>query len=206
MAFRWIETDRGDQRCRELADCHYTRRKVGDPQWTRPGWNQVLYAEQRNGRRATFVWWRPKWESGLIGTERQDKLRAIECAIFRNQTRYRSSDLIEEAIGCLLTWEHAIDVDWPDGIITGVSSEATAGGRHPDHDPGHCFLKAGFVPFEHGARKRVADTWLRYEGPGLGLPGCLRAIEPPKSTRLIQLRAQGDPRRKSPNQMAFKLD
>ena len=28
---RWLETDKGDQRCRELADRHYTRISVGHP-------------------------------------------------------------------------------------------------------------------------------------------------------------------------------
>lgn len=66
---RWIETDKGDPAARELADRHYTRQSVGAPMFTRPGYNQVLLAEQANGRRALFVWWRPKWESGIRGTD-----------------------------------------------------------------------------------------------------------------------------------------
>ena len=130
---RWIETDKGDPRCRALADRHYTRQTPGHPMWCRPGWNQVLYARQRNGRDAVFCWWRPKWESGLLGTERKDKLRAIECSIFRNKTRFRSSTLIIDAISCLLTWQHANDVEWPDGIITGVL-RARAARRDPPGD------------------------------------------------------------------------
>lgn len=74
---RWIETDKGDPRCRELADRHYTRVHVGHPMWTRPGWNQVLFAEQKNGRRAVFVWWRPKWEDGRPGTARMAPIRRL---------------------------------------------------------------------------------------------------------------------------------
>jgi hypothetical protein len=159
---RWIETDKGDPRCRALADRHYTRQTPGHPMWCRPGWNQVLYARQRNGHAAVFCWWRPKWESGIPGTQRKDGLRAIECTIFRNTTRFRSSVLIIDAIACLLSWRHALDVDWPDGIITGVNSEATAGGRHPDHEPGYCFREAGFEPFEHKSGR--ADVWLRFTG------------------------------------------
>lgn len=185
---RWIETDKGDPRCRELADRHYTRRpaSVGNQQYCRPGWNQVLYAEQRNGRSAFFVWWRPKWESGIKGTERKDGLRCIECTWFRNQTRFRSSELIVDAIACLMSWEHATDVDWPDGIITGVNSEKTAGGRSPEHAPGHCYREAGFDDFDH--RKGTADVWLKYVGPGLGIDGCLRSVTPPRSDRLVGLR------------------
>jgi hypothetical protein len=176
---RWIETDKGDPRCRELADRHYTRGKPGHPMWTRPGWNQVLYTEQRDRpqRTASFCWFRPKWESGILGTERKDKLRAIECAIFRNETRFRSSKLIIEAIAALLTWEHALDVEWPDGIITGIGSEQTKGGRRADHDPGWCFREAGFVPFDHA--KGRADVWLKYAGP-LPVP-----CAPERSARML---------------------
>ena len=111
--------------------------------WTRPGWNQILYLEQRSGRAAAFCWWRPKWESGIVGTERKDGLRCIECALFRNETRFRSSDLIKAAVQMVLKWEHANDVEWPDGLITGISSSATAGGRRAGHLPGHCFREAG---------------------------------------------------------------
>lgn len=126
---RWFEIDKGDPRGRVLADRHYTRIRVGHPMWTRPGWNFSLYAEQQNGRAAVFNWWRPKWESGLLGTARKDKLKAIECTIFRNETRFRSSDLIREAVSAVLTWKHALDVEWSDGLISGVSSVKTAGGR-----------------------------------------------------------------------------
>lgn len=193
---RWVETDKGDQRCREIADRHYTRVSVGHPMWTRPGWNQVLYTQQKSRpRAAVFAWWRPKWESGLEGTERKDGLRCIECTIFRNETRYRSSELITEALACVLTWEHALDVDWPDGIITGVSSEKTAGGRHPEHEAGYCFREAGFEPFDHPGKGTRADVWLRYVGPGLGHPGCSRAISPAKSARLLERRAIAPPSR-----------
>jgi hypothetical protein len=160
----WIETDKGDPRCRELADRHYTRQTIGHPLWTRPGWNFVLFYRQQNGRSAVFCWWRPKWESGLIGTERKDGLRCIECSIFRNETRVRSSDLIREAIQCLYTWEHAYDVSWPDGIITGVNSEKTKQGRSIDSLPGECFRRAGFEPFKHPGKNLRADVWLRYTG------------------------------------------
>ena len=123
----------------------------------------MLYAEQANGRAAVFCWWRPKWESGIMGTERKDKLRAIECAIFRNQTRYRSSDLIHEAVQALLTWTHALDTEWPDGLITGIGSARTSAGRAVSSLPGHCFRMAGWTDFDHA--KGLADVWLRYTAP-----------------------------------------
>lgn len=157
----WQEVHKGDQRARVLADKHYTRQSVGHPMFTRPGFNQVLYYEQRNGRAAVWVWWRPKWESGLIGTERKDKLRAIECTLFRNETRVRSLTLIREAVTLGLLWEHARDVAWPDGFITGVSSVKTSGGRSEKSKAGHCYREAGWVEFSHPGKSRIADVWLR---------------------------------------------
>jgi hypothetical protein len=179
---RWIETDKGDPFGRELADRHYTRVSVGHPMWTRPGWNQVLLAEQRNGRRAVFVWWRPKWEAGLPGTARKDGLHCIECTIFRNETRFRSSELIREAVACLLSWEHALDVALPDGIITAVNSVKTRAGRSASSPPGVCFRLAGFTPFEHAGKSRRADLWLRYTDP---LPA---PLQPTRSERLAARR------------------
>lgn len=159
---KWVVTTKADQRPRLLADRHYTRKNPGHPMWTRPGYNQILYFEQANGRAAVFCWFRPKWESGIRGTERKDGLRAIECAIFRNETRVRSSDLIKQAVEMVLGWEHAIDTEWPDGLITAVSSAATAAGRAPGSEVGHCFRMAGWEPFEH--RVGRADVWLRWNG------------------------------------------
>jgi len=157
----WLVTTKRDPKPRELADRHYSRQNPGHPMWTRPGWNQILYLEQRNGRAAVFCWWRPKWESGIPGTLRKDGLRAIECVIFRNETRYRSSILIEQAVQKVLAWEHALDVEWPDGLITGISSEATQARRAPEHLPGHCFREAGWSEFQHPGRGKRADVWLR---------------------------------------------
>lgn len=158
---KWVVTTKADQRPRLLADRHYTRINVGHPMWTRPGYSQILYLEQRSGRAAVFCWWRPKWEDGRPGTERKDRLRCIECTIFRNETRYRSSDLIREAVAIVPEWERYRDVEIPDGLITGVSSRATVGGRHPDSLPGHCFRMAGWVDFHHPGRGTRADVWLR---------------------------------------------
>lgn len=129
--------------------------------WTRPGYNLILYAEQRSGRAAAFCWWRPKWECGLPGTARKDKLRGIECSLFRNETRFLSSDLIHEAVDRLLEWEHALDVALPDGVFTGVNSAKTAAGRADGSMPGACFRFAGWEPFAHPGKGSRADVWLR---------------------------------------------
>lgn len=158
---RWRVTDKADQRPRLLADRHYTRVRVGHPMWTRPGWVQILYFEQDNGRAAAWCWWRPKWESGIPGAQRKDGLRCIECTLFRNETRFRSSELIAEAVEAVSGWEHARDVSWPDGLITGVNAAATAAGRAPGNLAGHCFRAAGWQEFRHPGKGKRADVWLR---------------------------------------------
>lgn len=151
----WAETHKGDARCRVLADGHYSRQTPGHRFFTRPGFNYVLYYEQKNGRAAVWVWWRPKWEAGI---ERFDGLRAIECTLFRNQTRVRSSDLIREAVTLLPEWNRISP--HPDGLITGVNSMAVIGGLHPDSFPGHCYHMAGWEVIP-GKKSPKADKWYR---------------------------------------------
>lgn len=161
---RWTATHKGDRRGRELADRHYTRQTPGAASWTRPGFNFVLVAEDDQGGCAVFVWWRPKWEAGI---ERFDRIRAIECTIFRNETRYRSSDLIRDAIAALQSDDarRALrgEVAPPNGLITAINSAKTAKRRGKRSLPGECFRRAGFVEFEH-AKSRRCDVWLRYVG------------------------------------------
>lgn len=126
----------------------------------RPGYNQVLRADTTTGS-AVWVWFRPKWESGIVGTERKDKLRAIECTLFRNETNLLSSDLIVEACGWLTVWEFALNTAWSDGAITGIKSNVTKDRRGARSLPGHCYRMAGWVEFPHRSSNR-ADVWLRY--------------------------------------------
>lgn len=161
----WMETTKADQRPRYLADRHYTRQTPGHPMWTRPGWNQILYFEHSSGSAAAFCWWRPKWESGIVGTERKDKLRCIECTLFRNETPLLSSDLIRFAVESVLSWEHATDVEWPDGLVTGIGTKQTAKRRSKHAMPGECYRRAGWEPFQHPGKGTRADYWLRVLPP-----------------------------------------
>lgn len=161
----WFRTSKGDVRARALADEHYTRQTPGHPMWTRPGFNLVLLATFEGGR-ALWCWWRPKWESGVVGTERGDRLRALECTMFRRvgQTPL-ASELIVGAVEALASAEAIRDLrlhdagSVPDGLITGIGSEATASRRGKRSRPGECFRRAGWEPFEHKAGR--ADVWLR---------------------------------------------
>jgi hypothetical protein len=165
---RWYLTHKGDVECRMLADKHYSRQNPGHPMFCRPGYNLVLWTEGPVGQ-AVWVWFRPKWESGIKGTERKDKLRAIECTLFRNESGLLSSELIIEASAALGCWEHALDVDWEDGAITGIKSDVTACRRSKNSLPGECYRRAGWKPFDHRSSRR-ADTWLRLTPNELPFP------------------------------------
>lgn len=152
MTAFWYETDECDPRARALADRHYTRRRPGTPRFCRPGWNLVLWCEG-----AVFVWWRPKWEAGI---ERMDRLRAIECTLFRNETPHLSSEMIRDAVACVLNWTHAE----PAMLITAIGVPQTAARRSRQAGPGECFRRAGWEEYEH-PNPRANRVWLRAAGP-----------------------------------------
>jgi hypothetical protein len=157
----WQRVPKGDVRCRRLADRHYTRQTIGHPQWTRPGFTFVLYASDACGE-AVWCWWRPKWEAGV---ERADKLRCIECTIFRRERlTVIASDLVRAAVAALETEQAARDLkldaagEIRDGLITGIATEATARGRSRRSHPGECYRRAGWTEIAHA--KGRADVWL----------------------------------------------
>jgi len=136
----------------------------GHPMWTRPGYNFCLLHESSEGI-AVFVWWRPKWEDGRPGTERRDKLRVIECTLFRREGRTPlASDMIRGAVEMLSTDHarealHLRNAGEVGMLLTGVSSKKTTGGRSPRSMPGACYRHAGWL--ECAKRTKRADVWLK---------------------------------------------
>lgn len=137
----WIVTNKGDQVCRQLADRHYTRQKIGSPQFCRPGKNLVLRTEDGD---AVWVTW-----SGI----RDDGVDAWECTLFRNESELLSSDLIREAV------EKTIEL-WgeppKDGIITYVDQAKVR-----SVNPGFCYLAAGWGKDGYSKRRNL----LRLKAP-----------------------------------------
>lgn len=125
---RWHLSHRYDPRARELADRHYNREKVGNPQFAPPGRLLALVTDPVDAVWLT-VWpkyaqhaWRGAWMNTL----------------FRNENRTNlSSELIREAVA-------ATRFKWPDvpelGMVTFVDPDEV---RHK-RDPGRCYLRAGF--------------------------------------------------------------
>lgn len=119
---------------RLLADRHYSRQKIGTPQFVKPGRCLVLYDPDAPALWVS-TWPYPeythhKWPG------------AWECALFRNEGRELSSRLIRTALA-------ATRAHWGDppdaGVITWIDPAAIKNTL-----PGYCFRRAGF--------KRIGTT------------------------------------------------
>lgn len=77
----WRLARKGDRRAVELADGHYSRRKVGSPQFMPPGQTIVLLTRNLD---ALWGWWRPHPASGIVAMNGFD---GWTCSIFRNVGR-----------------------------------------------------------------------------------------------------------------------
>ncbi len=147
---QWRTATKGHPRLMALADRHYTRQSKGSNQCCRPGHNFVLLLDDGS---AAWVVWRPIPDVG-----RMDNLEAWECTLFRNEGVTRSSDLVASAT--TLTYRAW---GWPprDGLITAVGISETSRRRSKRHEPGWCFLCAGWEP----TSKRGDRVWFRAPRP-----------------------------------------
>lgn len=146
-----------------LADRHYTRRKVGSPQFMPPGETIVLTTSDES---AVFGWWRPHPDSGI---KAMNGLDGWTCSIFRNEGSVRSSLLVLEAEQVLA--EHKSAPCGPDGMLTYVWDA-----KLKSRNPGYCFKCAGWA--RHMGKPRSADgrkTLLHkpFELAGLAVPAPL---------------------------------
>jgi hypothetical protein len=159
----WHRVHKGDTSAREMADQHYTRQTPGHPMWTRPGYNHVLRADFPHGR-AVWCWWRPKWEDGRPGTRRKDRMRVLECTMFRREGNTPlASELILAAVTALRADVAADDLHYDTagaikGLLTGIASDKTAARRGREHSAGYCYLCAGWRRIRK--RSSRADVWL----------------------------------------------
>lgn len=121
----WWVTKDGDLDCLELYERHYSAYRYADGRQRRlfvgPGEKLVLRTERAD---AMFVWRRFIDDSGQHG---------INCAVFRNESPHRSSDLILQA-------DQIADCVWPGcRHYTYVDPQKIA-----STNPGFCFLAAGW--------------------------------------------------------------
>lgn len=145
--YPWRVSNKADPDGCALADRHYSRRKVGAPQFMPPGETIVLVA---NG--ALFGWWRPHPASELRS---MNGLDGWTCSIFRNESHILSSYLILAAEMALFVLAKSCG---PDGMLSYVFDK-----KIRSVNPGCCFKKAGWHRAGkrtccHGMKSRSADN------------------------------------------------
>jgi hypothetical protein len=126
----WAQVGKFDPRSAALADRHYSRRKVGSPQFMPPGQTLILLSHDE---RAVWGWWRPHPASGIPSLNGLD---GWTCTIFRNESSVLSSELVLDAERAL--YQSGVDIG-PDGLLTYVWDS-----RIRSHNPGYCFKVAGW--------------------------------------------------------------
>ncbi len=136
----WQRVTKFDPRACALADRHYSRRKIGSPQFMPPGQTIVLLSQDEL---AVWGWWRPHPDSGLRA---MNGLDGWTCTIFRNESAARSSDLILAAEEELHASGHSIGRD---GMLTYVWDRKVL-----SENPGYCFKCAGWHAIGRSADKR----------------------------------------------------
>lgn len=120
----WWVTKDGDKACLSLFKRHYTARKARKiEQFVGPGESLVLRTWDEL---AMFVW--RKFIDDAV-----PKQEGVNCAVFRNEGPYLSSELIRQA-------DAIADIGWPgERHYTYVDPE-----RVRSKNPGYCFLMAGW--------------------------------------------------------------
>lgn len=121
----WWVTKDGDLDCLEMYERHYSAYQYADRRvrslFVGPGEKLVL---RTSDARAVFAWRKFIDDSGQQG---------VNCAVFRNESGYLSSELIRQA-------DAIADVVWPHcRHYTYVNGQKIASAN-----PGFCFLKAGW--------------------------------------------------------------
>jgi hypothetical protein len=119
-----VRTWAADPECAALADRHYSRQHIGAAQFAASGRKIIL---RDTSGLILFVW---LWCDPAL---RMDRQVGYNCAIFRNETDRRSSDVILEAetIAC--------EVWGPHRLFTYVDPA-----RIRSVNPGYCFKRAGW--------------------------------------------------------------
>ena len=132
----WQLSHRADPRAAALADRHYSRQKIGSPQFVPPGRCLVLYASTDAGQ----AYWVTSWP--FAEYVRHAWAGAWMCSAFRNEGAGLSSLLIREAVA-------ATRYVYGDPPALGMVTFVDAAKVRQSERPGWCFRKAGFRPVGH---------------------------------------------------------
>lgn len=139
----WVEAADGEREAYRMYRRHYSAKKNKRPkirQFVGPGQKMVLIGLLCP---ALFAWRKFIDDSGQ---------RGVNCAVFRNESQHRSSDMIQEAV----RFAHA---RWPgERLYTFVDPGEIRSGN-----PGLCFLWAGWRRCGYTKAGQVILEALRYE-------------------------------------------
>lgn len=136
----WQVVTKFDPRSARLADRHYSRRKVGSPQFMPPGQTLILLSNEGD---AVFGWWRPHPRSGIVA---MNGLDGWTCTIFRNESGHQSSLLILAAEDALALAGMGCG---PSGMLTYVWDKKVRSAN-----PGYCFKRAGWLTVGRSADRK----------------------------------------------------
>jgi hypothetical protein len=145
----WTESHRADPRSVAIADRHYNRQKIGSPQFVPPGRCYVL-------RHEDSALWVTSWP--FAEYVRHAWPGAWVNSLFRNETGYRASDLIRQAVA------HTMG-RWPIPPSLGMITFVDAAKVKPSRQPGNCYRHAGFRRVGHTAGGLVAWQLLPADMP-----------------------------------------
>jgi hypothetical protein len=144
----WELSHRADSLVVPLADRHYTRQKVGSPQFVPPGRCLVLRTPDLD------AYWVTSWP--FAEYVKHAWPGAWVCSAFRNEAphKYLSSDLIREAVA-ITCWY------WPDvptlGMVTFVDQQEVRRKR----DWGRCYRRAGWTALQETTKAGLFVLQLR---------------------------------------------
>lgn len=130
----WHISHRADPQARVMADRHYSRQKLGSPQFVPPGSCFVLHADG--------AYWVTSFP--IAEFVKHEWAGAWMCSAFRRESHpEKSSVLIREAVAAT-RWYYGNPPEL--GMVTFVDAAKVKRKR----DPGRCFLRAGF--------RRIGET------------------------------------------------
>lgn len=142
----WVLSTRGNPIGRSIADKHYNRQRPGSPQFVPPGRCMVLVTDTEDAVWVTSYPYAEYVKHAWAG--------AMVNSLFRNEGKYRSSDLIREATE--LSTEYW--GEFPDlGIVTFVDATKV----RPKRNPGYCYLKADWSHVGFTKSGLYAFNWTR---------------------------------------------
>lgn len=128
----WMLSESGafDAIGKRLADGHYSRRKIGSPQFLPPGQRFVLVSRDF---KSVWGWWRPHPNSGIVA---MNGLDGWTCTIFRRTGGTLASDLVLDAERAIKLLGYGCG---PSGMLTYIwNAKVTS------KNPGYCYKSAGW--------------------------------------------------------------